>query len=371
MKRWWSKNSFVTVMLLLAGLFGKLLSAQEWYIETVAGNGSAELGPNEGPATEVAISQPFGVEFGPDGRLFVTEVGHHRVWAVSLDRNHAVVVAGTGRRGYAGDDGPAQAARLNEPYEVRFTTQGVMYFVEMQNHVVRSVDRQGTIRTIAGTGVAGFAGDGGPARHAQFRQPHSIALDPSGQFLFVADIGNHRIRRIDLTTGTIQTIAGNGDRQLPEDGKPAKERPVLGPRALYVTEGNLWVALREGHSVWRLDLSQTTWHLVAGTGRSGFDQNAVATSKATFFGPKGLAMDRRGYIYIADTENHAIRMIDPTVGKVETIAGRGPKEGGYGGDGGPARLALLNRPHGICVGPDGAVYVGDTLNHRARRIYRK
>ncbi|GIW95636.1 MAG: hypothetical protein KatS3mg110_3677 [Pirellulaceae bacterium] len=357
------------VVLLLVEVQG--VAVEQWFIETVAGSGSSELGVNEGPSMVVFISQPFGVELGPDGRLYVTEVGHHRVWAISLDKKWARVVAGSGQRGYAGDGGLATHASLNEPYEVRFDRRGTMYFVEMQNHLIRAVDPSGIIRTVAGTGEPGYGGDGGPAREARFRQPHSIALDSSERWLFVADIGNHRIRRVDLATGLIDSIAGDGSRLLPQDGQPAVGRPVLGPRALFTTSGSLWVALREGHSVWRLDLARGTWQHLAGNGQAGFQAQTAPLRDAAFHGPKGIALDAAGNIYIADTENHAVRMIDMAKRTISTIAGQGPQQGGFGGDGGPALQARLNRPHGICVGPDGSVYVGDTLNHRVRRIYRK
>src|SRR5262249_32411587 len=151
-----------------------------------------------------------------------------------------------GTKGYSGDGGPATAAQLNEPYEIRFDLQGNFIFVEMQNHLIRQVDGvKDTISTIAGTGEPGFAGDGGPAPRAQYRQPHSIVQDGLNN-IYVADIGNHRIRRIEAATGVITSIAGTGEKQLPIDGKPAQGRPILGPRALSIAGRTLWIALREG-----------------------------------------------------------------------------------------------------------------------------
>ncbi len=342
--------------------------AAEWRIETVAGNGSPQLGPHAGLGTQVAIGDPFGVEFGPDGRLYITEVRNHRIWALDTATGQAVVVAGNGTRGYSGDGGPATEAQLNEPYEVRFDGAGQMYFVEMQNHLVRRVElATGIIHTLAGTGQAGLAGDGGPATQARFAQPHSIALDGDGG-LYIADIGNHRIRRVDLQTGIVTTIAGNGDKKLPVAGQLAAGHPLFGPRALWIERGTIWIALREGHSVWTLPLASGRLAHLAGTGRRGFDSEAVAAAECLFNGPKGIALDRDGNVYLADTENQVLRRIETRTGRIETIAGRGPEHAGYGGDGGPAVQALLNRPHGICVGPDGAVYTGDTLNHRVRRV---
>jgi sugar lactone lactonase YvrE len=284
---------------------------------------------------------------------------------VDLETQTITTVAGCGRKGYAGDGGPAMEAELNEPYEVRFDQAGNMYFVEMQNHVVRRVDaKTKVISTVAGTGRAGFGGDGGPAIKAQLRQPHSIALDERGA-IYIADIGNHRIRRINPEIREIESIAGNGERQLPRDGQTARGNAMLGPRALFIDGNTLWIALREGHSVWRMDLSEGVLHHVAGSGERGYSGDGGPAREARFDGPKGIAVARDGHVYVADTENHAIRMIEIDAGRISTLAGGGPKEAG---DGGAAREAGLNRPHGVCVDADGAVYIGDTLNHRVRRV---
>lgn len=337
-------------------------------ITTVAGTGQATDGGAGGPALETNVGEPFGVEVGPDGALYITEVRNHRVRRLDLKSGELTTVAGSGKKGYSGDGGQATEAALNEPYEVRFDKSGNMYFVEMQNHLIRVVDaKTGVIRTLAGTGQPGFGGDGGPAIKAAFRQPHSIALDDAGN-VYVADIGNHRIRRIDARTGVIESIAGNGDKQMPQDGKPAAGNPVLGPRSLCFDNGTLWVCLREGNSVWGLDLAAGRWRHIAGTGKQGFTGDDGPAKDATFAGPKGIALGKDRALYVADTENEVIRRIDLTSGKISTIAGVGPKADGPLGDGGPATKALLARPHGVCVGPDGVVYIGDTNNHRVRRV---
>ena len=342
--------------------------AAEPQIDTVAGAGRPGNNGDAGSATELNIDQPFGVEVGPDGALYVTEVGMHRVRRVDLKTGRMTTVAGSGKKGYAGDGGPAVEALLNEPYEVRFDAQGNLVFVEMQNHLVRRIDhKSGIISTIAGTGTAGFSGDGGPATAATFRQPHSIAFDRSGA-LFIADIGNHRIRRIDPENGMVDTVAGTGDKRLPVAGTPARGQPILGPRALTVEGNTLWIALREGNSIWRLDLQSGLVAHVAGSGQRGFSGDGGPPLEATFDGPKGIAVDAQGRLFIVDTENQAIREVDPKRGTIRTIAGAGPAARGYGGDNGPATQAKMDRPHGICVGPDGSVYIGDTNNHRVRRV---
>src|SRR5262245_36077946 len=167
---------FYAWVALLLGALGPVAQAQK--IETIAGTGREEGGGDRGPALRTNIGNPFGVELGPDGALYICEVSNHRVRRLDLAKRELTTVAGTGRKGYAGDGGAATKALLGEPYEVRFDKGGNLYFVEMQNHLVRRVDaKTGLISTVAGTGSAGFGGDGGPASKAQFRQPHSIALD--------------------------------------------------------------------------------------------------------------------------------------------------------------------------------------------------
>jgi DNA-binding beta-propeller fold protein YncE len=351
---------------LLIGLSGLASSART--IDSVAGTGAAKNNGDMGLASKFNVGQPFGVEVGPDGALYITEVSNHRVLRLDLDSQIITTVAGCGRKGYAGDGGLAVDAELNEPYEVRFDKAGNMYFVEMKNHLIRRVDAQTKIiSTVAGTGVAGFGGDDGPATKAQFKNPHSIALDQRGG-IYVADIGNHRIRRIDLVSGIVETIAGDGQRRLPKEHVPARGNPVLGPRALFIHGTTLWVALREGHSVWKLDLTANRWKHVAGSGEKGFSGDQGSAKNATFNGPKGIAVGPLGNVFVVDTENHAIRKIDVKSGIITTVAGAGPDQRGGRGDGGPATEAQLDRPHGIGLDERGTIYIGDTVNHRVRRV---
>lgn len=359
-------RAFVALLLVLAPL---TVRAEEWMADTLAGSGEKLAALIRGDAKVVTIGQPFGVEIGPEGRLYVTEVENHRIWRIDRKTGQGEVVVGSGSKGYAGDGGPAKAARLNEPYEVRFDAAGNLFFVEMQNHVVRRVDaKTGVIKTIAGTGLAGFGGDNGPATQAKFRQPHSLVLDKAGN-IFIADIGNHRIRRIDAQTGLISTIAGDGTPRLPEPGAEARAAPLKGPRALALDEKTLWIALREGNMVWKLDLGSGKLWPVAGSGAKGMEDFGPGEAmKATFNGPKGIAIGPDQRLYLADTENHAVRVIDVATKTVSTIAGTGPAGKGFQGDGGDAKAAHFNRPHGICVVGDGTVFLGDSENHRVRMI---
>ena len=340
--------------------------AADVVIETVAGTGKPDNNGDEGTANKINIGQTFGVEFGPDGDLYIAEVENHRVRRLNLRTNRISTVAGNGQSGYSGDGGPAVKAALNEPYEIRFDQDGNMFVVEMMNHIVRRIDAaDNTITTVAGTGQPGYSGDDGPANQAQLNRPHSIALDESGN-LYIADIANHRIRRVNLDSGIIDSVAGNGDRQLPVDGHMAVDQPILGPRALFIQKTTLWIALREGNSVWRLNLLTGRLEHVAGSGRKGYSGDNGPPKLATFNGPKGIAVDDHQRVFVVDTENQAIRRIDTEKQLADTVAGSGRR--GFGGDNGPARHASMARPHGICVGPDGSLYIGDTENHRVRRV---
>jgi streptogramin lyase len=337
-------------------------------MESVAGTGAPENNGDSGPAEAINIGHPFGVEMGPDGALYISEVLNHRIRRLDLTTGNLTTVAGCGRRGYSGDGGPALDAELNEPYEIRFDADGSLVFVEMKNHIIRRVDAKShKISTLAGNGRQGFGGDGGPASKALFNQPHSIALDRDGT-VYVADIGNHRIRRIDPKSGVIETIAGSSQPKIPRDGQAARGNSILGPRALFVDGEVLWIALREGHSIWRMDLADGILHHVAGTGKPGFAGDGGPAVEAALNGPKGLAVAPDGNVFVADTENDAIRRIDVKSGTISTVAG-GSKQVKTETPRGCAESNVpLSRPHGICVAPDGAVFIGDTLNHRVRRI---
>lgn len=336
--------------------------------QTIAGNGTVSNDASSGPGQEVSIDQPFGIEVLRDGRILVTEVGRHRIWQIDPRDHSCSVLIGSGIAGYTGDGGPALEARLNEPYEIREDPDGNLYWVEMRNHIVRRWDSTTqTISTIAGTGEPGFSGDGLLATEARLNQPHSLVLDLDRNRIYVADIGNHRIREIDLQTGVISTLAGNGELKLPLEGQLAHENPVLGPRALAIDAGRLWVALREGHSLWTLDLNDRRWHHEAGTGERGFQAFAVDALEAKFDGPKGIALTPEGRIAIVDTENHAIRLYDPVTGRVSTLSGAGPASRGYG-EGSTPESIRMNRPHGIAIDSQGRIYVSDSENHRVRLL---
>ena len=341
------------------------VSTDRWRIVTFAGTGQPGYSGDGGPATNAQLNNPYGIARGTDGSLYICDMENHVVRKVTRD-GIISTVAGTGKRGYSGDGGLATRAELNEPYEVRFDKEGNIFFVEMRNGVVRRIDaKTKIISTVAGTGKAGFSGDGGAATSATLNQPHSIQFDPRGD-LFICDIGNHRIRKVDLKTKIISTFAGNGERAATPDGAKISGTPLNGPRAIdFDKDGNLWLALREGNAVYKFDLKAGTIDHVAGTGQKGFTGNGGPAKRAALSGPKGLSIAPNGNVYLTDTESHSIRMIDVKRGTIELIAGTG--ERGNGPEADPLKCKM-SRPHGIFVDSDGKIFVGDSESHRVRVI---
>ncbi len=342
--------------------------AADWTIETFAGNGQQGFSGDGRLATEATIDNPFGVVRGPDGCIWFCEYSGQKIRRVGQD-GKIETRAGTGKKGYAGDGGPALSASFNLPHELRFDKAGHLYIVDMMNHAVRKIDAQnGIITTFAGNGKSGYSGDGGLANEASFNKPHSIQFGPDGH-LYICDIGNHVIRRVDMTTNKVTTIAGVGKPGATPDGAPIEGTPLNGPRSIdFDSEGNLWLATREGNQVFKFDLKNNKIQHIAGNGKSGFKGNGGPAKDATLKGPKGIAIDQEGNVWLADTESHSVRMINAKTGNLDLIAGTG--EPGDGPDGDPLQCKLA-RLHGIFADADGSVFIGDSEAHRVRVLRRK
>ena len=352
----------------LATLVSCASAASTWTISTVAGTGVRGFSGDGGPATAAQINDPFGVVRGPDGALWFCEYGGQRIRKIARDGT-ITTVAGTGEVGYTGDGGPALQATFNKPHEIRFDAAGNIFIADMVNQAIRRIDAQtGIITTFAGNRTKGYSGDGGPASAAALNNPHSIQFGPEGD-LYICDIGNHVIRRVNLRSGIISTFAGTGKAGDTPDGAPIAGTPLRGPRSLdFDRAGNLWLATREGNQVFRFDLKAGTLHHVAGTGKPGFTGNGGPAKAATLSGPKGIAIDAAGNVWLADTESHTVRMFNARTGTLDLMAGTGKK--GNGGDGDPLQCAMA-RLHGIFVDADGAVYIGDSEAHKVRVMRRK
>jgi DNA-binding beta-propeller fold protein YncE len=341
-------------------------SSAPWTISTVAGTGVQGYSGDGGPALQALLNNPFDLAFDPSGSLCFSDTFNHCIRRIDAKSGIITTLAGTGKRGFSGDGGAATAAELNEPYGLVIDRAGTIYFDDRLNRRVRRVDgATGVITTLAGDGSGKFGGDGGPSHQAGLAEPNGLALDRDHRRLFIADVADHRVRVVDLVSGDITTFAGTGEGRHTGDGGPAASADIFGARAVAMApDGALYILERQGSSLRcvRNGIIQT----VAGTGARGYAGDDHDAGVAVFNAPKELAIDSHGNIFIVDTENHAIRLIDSQGWIVTTIAGTG--EAGSGGDGDPAIKAGLARPHGAVVGPDGAVYIGDSENHRIRKL---
>ena len=341
------------------------MAYQSGIITTAVGTGERGYSGDGEAAASALLSEPFMCAFDLAGNMYLAEAMNHCIRRVDRETGVIVTIAGTGAEGYSGDGGPATEATFKQPYSLQVDVNGDVYVVDRLNYVIRKIDAAtGIITTIAGTGEQAYGGDGRPAVQAKFREPNDCFLDGRGGLL-IADVQDQRIRRLDLETGIITTFAGNGAKERVGDGLPATQASILGARAVCMDRaGNTYIAEREGNGIRKVDASGVMSTL-AGTGEFGYTGDGGPAIAATWGGPKAIRCDQGGNLLVVDTENHAIRLIDPATGIVTTIAGG--RLGGEG-DGGLADEAAMNRPHGCEVDADGNVFIADSNNHRVRVV---
>jgi sugar lactone lactonase YvrE len=326
-------------------------------------------GPEDGThqaLTGAGMNHPFGAALDGAGNLYVVEEMGNRVHRIDT---HGVVsvYAGTGTKGDGGDGGPATAALLANPHHLAFAPGNFedLLITDTLNGRIRRVDRHGIITTIAGS-KKGFGGDGGPATQAQFSSIFAMAF--WGDNMYLADLGNRRIRSVNLRTGLTATVAGNGEKGIPADGADALQAPLLDPRAVAAdSQGNVYICERNGHVLRVVDRAGKI-RTVAGTGQKGNSGDGGPALAATFNGPKHITVDGDDNVLITDTENHVIRKYLPREGRVVRVLGTGVQ--GSGGVGGPPDQVALDRPHGVFVAPDGSLYVSDSENQRVLRVLK-
>ena len=339
------------------------LHAEAATIACVAGCGQG----SENTALGAKFVEPFAVAFDKQGNWYVCEHKGERIVRIE-PAGTTTVMAGTGREGYSGDGGPAKQAAMFDPHGIVITNDQSMFVADTRNHTVRKIDlKTGSISTVAGTGKAGYSGDGGPASKAEFNGTFAIDVDSRGRNLYVADLGNRRIRKIDLKSGIITTIAGNGEKGVPQDGAVASASPLADPRAVTVdSKGNIYVLERGGHALRVVDKAGTIRTLIAPAGSTHSATPATAKVEPDLNGPKHLCVDRNDNVIIADAENSLIRKYDPKTRKTSIIAGTG-KPGTEIVPDDPLRTQL-NRPHGVYVHTSGALYITDSYNHRILKL---
>lgn len=330
----------------------------------VAGGG---MGGDGSKATEAKLIQPFAVKFDADGNtLFVEMVGGERFRRIDV-AGKLTTLAGTGKKGQK--TGPAAECEFNGMHDLAVAPDGSVFLADTFNNQIHRYDpKTKTVAVFAGNGKKGFAGDGGKAADAEFSQTICIALTPNGKTLYVADIGNKRVRAIDVAAGTVSTVAGTGKAGVPKDGEPAKDQPLVDPRAITAdAKGNLYILERGGHALRVVDKDGKI-RTVAGTGKAGKGGDGGPALQAAMNGPKYAAIDKDGSVLIADTENHQIRRYVPGTETMVLVAGTG--KAGKAFDTDPSKLELA-RPHGVSVHPkSGDIYIADSDNGRIVKLVK-
>lgn len=346
---------------------------------TWAGTGHAGYEGEDELRDETPLYWPVKVRFGPDQRAYILDWNNHRVRRVESDETLKTVI-GTATIGDGPDQGDeltppgvlATAVNLNHPTDLAFLPDGTAVLAAWHNHKLRRWDPATQLAYVACGRGPGFAGDGGPAHQALLDQPRALAVDTAGN-VFLVDQRNQRIRRIRATDETITTVVGTGVKGYDGDGAapldallafPDGGNPQPGGGVALDDAGRLYIADTENHRVRRVDFAANQIVTVAGTGVRGFSGDGGPATDASLHTPRDIDV-AGGSLYIADTENHRIRRVELDTGMIDTVAGAG--EGSFG-DGRLAIEARLNRPYGVTVGPDGALYIADTFNHRIRRV---
>ena len=317
-----------------------------------------QLSPSEAgtkDADESPLRSPFGIDFDTQGNMVIVELEGGRVHRLS-PKGELATIAGDGSKSYKGDGGPAAGATFNGMHNVAITPNGDIYIADSWNHCIRKIDaKTQTVSTIAGTGKAGYSGDGGLAAAATFNFVMCITLNTTNDELYIADLNNRRIRAVNLKSATVRTVAGNGQRGIPKDGAVAVDSPLVDPRAVTVdSKGQVYILERGGHAL-RVVSADGKIHTVAGTGKKGYSDGPAL--KAEFAAPKHVCIDDRDNVYIADDGNRAVRKFDPATSTVATVVGQGRGK----------PVVTLNRPHGVCF-EKGKLYVVDTGNNRILRL---
>jgi NHL repeat len=352
------------VCVVLAAVAAVLLSAPAApaatnNIFTVAGIGAASFGGDNGPAAAAQLNSPRGVAATADGGYLIADTTNNRVRLVS-PAGIITTVAGNGTPGSGGDGGPATDAELNGPEHVVATADGGFLIADTTNNRIRRVSPAGTITTVAGTGTAGPAGDGGPAVDAQLNAPRAVAATADGGFL-IADMNNNRIRRVS-PAGIITTVAGTTNG-FGGDGGPAVDAQLNFPRGVAATsDGGFLIADTNSVRVRRVS-PQGIITTVAGNGSPGFAGDGGPAIAAPLFGPVGVAATPDGGFLLVD--DNRVRRVS-AAGLITTVAGTGTAN--FGGDGGPASNALISAPTGVAVTADGGFLIADTGNNRVRFV---
>jgi len=309
------------------------------------------------PAISASLRGPQAPAVDKEGNVYFAD--QDVVLRLEAKTGLLALVAGTGVTGFAGDNGPAVSAQLDNPVSVALDSAGNVYIADAGNNRIRKVTN-GVITTIAGNGAFGFAGDGGPAMSAQLNEPQCIVVDATGN-VYIADTDNNRVRKI--SNGVIGTVAGNGTFGFSGDNGPAASAQLGHPDSLALdAAGNLFIADFYNNRIRRVTNGVIT--TVAGNGKFGFSGDSGPATDAQLAGARGIALDAAGNLFIADSGNNRIRKV--AGGVITTVAGNG--KAGFSGDDGPAAAAGLTDPLQVAVDTAGDLYIADTLSSRIRKV---
>jgi hypothetical protein len=312
-----------------------------------------------GPAEMAQLSNAYGAAEDSAGNIFIADLGNNRIRRVDPTTETITTVVGTGTPGYSGDGGTAQYAELKSPAALTVDHNDNLYIADSGNYRVRKVSPTGIIATVAGNGTSGFSGDGGSAQSAQIGSISDLAVSETGD-IYIADGLNGRVRKVDGTTGIISTVAGGGSSNA--DGITATSASLTPIAVAVDTSDNIFIM---SGRVRRVDSSGliTT---VAGSNTAGFSGDGGPASSAQLNQPRGLAVDGSGNLYIADSNNYRIRLVDAATQTINTNAGNGTVS--FGGDGGPSSSARLDGPADVAIDSAGNRYIADVGNGRVRKV---
>jgi sugar lactone lactonase YvrE len=337
-------------------------------IQTVAGNGLWVYSKDGVLATSASIFLPMGVVTDAAGNLFLSDSNNNRVRRVDGVSQVITTVGGNGSPGYSGDGGPATAAMVNMPSGIVMDGAGNVYFADSGNNIIRRIDAvSGIITTVAGTPQTnGYAGDGGLATAALLTTPEGLAFDAAGD-LIIVDSGNQVVRKVDVATGKISTIAGvAGVAGYNGDGILATTAYLNGPWGAAVgPDGTLYIADLQNNrirSVNALGIIQT----VAGNGMRGYSGDGANVSEAILNNPASVAVDPAGDLFVGDAGNNRVREVTAGDKQINTVAGDGIE--GFGGDGSPSNQADLYGPYALYLDGSGNLFIADMFNMRIREV---
>ncbi len=334
-------------------------------VNTVAGNGTFRFFPDGTPAVNSFLLAPHGVSLDGNGNVYIADTSSNYVRKITK-AGVISTIAGTGGRDFSGDGGPASLAGLAAPGNVTADASGNLYIADTDNAVIRKIAPNGTISTVAGNALvaAGFSGDNGPATQATLYSPLDVISDAAGN-LYISDFGNNRVRKVS-TNGIISTFVGTGQAGKTGDNGPAAQATLNGPRGLaFDAPGNLYIVDWRNARIRRVSTSGTITTF-AGGGARQVTSTPIPATQAALGSPLGITIDGAGNVYFSDATTNVIYVVSAATGNLSVVAGNGSF--GFSGDGGPALLASLNEPYGVALDASGNLLIADSLNNRIRRI---